>query len=137
MGHRRRFSAFVAKDCNLAPTIRQSLQFARDFTAAHEFEPRLQVKLAVIVEELVTNALYHGGKGQDLSLSIALDEECGAVWLKIEDNGPAFNPLTVPLVKAPNPETGGGIGLAIVQAWAKDAHYSRDGGMNLLSLALS
>ncbi len=137
MEHRRRFSAFLAKDCNFAPTIRQSLQFARDFLAAYEFEPRLQVKLAIIVEELVTNALHYGGKGQDFSFSLELKEENGAIRLRMEDNGNAFNPLAVPPVKSPDPVTGGGIGLAIVHAWARDTRYAREGQTNSLGLTLS
>lgn len=137
MEHRRRFSAFVAKDCNSAPVIRQSLQFARDFLADHDFQPRLQVKLAIVVEELVTNALHHGGKGRDLSLSLELSKRDGSIVLLMEDNGIAFNPLSVPPVKAPNPKTGGGIGLAIVQAWASDTSYKRDDVTNTLGLTLA
>lgn len=137
MGHRRRFSAYVAKDCNFAPVIRQSLQFAHDFLAAHDFQPRLQVKLAIVVEELVTNALCHGGKGQDFSLSLELAEKDGSIALRMEDNGIAFNPLSVPPAKAPNPITGGGIGLAIVHAWATDTNYERGGVTNSLGLTLA
>lgn len=137
MGHRRRFSAFVAKDCNFLPTIRQSLRFTRDFLAAHEFEPRLQVKLAIIIEELVTNALHHGGKGQDFLLLLELKEDNGAIRVRMEDNGMAFNPLAVPPIKTPDPVTGGGIGLAIVHAWAKDACYDRGNETNSLGLTLS
>ena len=137
MEHKRRFSAFVAKDCNCAPTIRQALQFARDFLAVDDFDPRLEVKLAIVVEELVTNALHHGGKGQAFTLSLELAVEEGVIRLSMEDNGPVFNPLAVPPVKGPDPKTGGGIGLAIVHAWAMESSYSREPGLNLLRLSLS
>jgi len=137
MKHRRRFSAFVATDCNFAPTIRQALRFTRDFLAAHDIDPRLQVKLAIIVEELVTNALCHGGKGQDFSFSLELAMDGAAIRLSLDDNGAAFNPLAVPPVTSPDPETGGGIGLAIVHAWTKETSYSREPGMNSLQLRLA
>lgn len=137
MEHRSRFSAFAAKECNTAPVIRAAMRFARDFLAAYEVEPRLQVKLAIVVEELVTNALNHGRKGHDLTLSLELLQEREAIRLVMEDNGIAFNPLVVPPVKAPDPETGGGIGLAIVHAWARDTHYARVGEINALALTLS
>jgi anti-sigma regulatory factor (Ser/Thr protein kinase) len=136
MGHRRQFSAFVTKDSNPAPAIRHSLKFVREFLAEHQFEPRLQVKLAILVEELVTNALHHGGKSQDLALLLGLAASEGCVALRLEDNGPAFDPLAVPPVKAPDPTTGGGIGLAIVQAWAEEAQYTDLPQGNLLSLTL-
>lgn len=136
MGQPRQFSAFVTKDSNCAPAIRHALRFAREFMAEHDFEPRLQVKLAILVEELVTNALRHGGKFQDLALLLVLQEDGEAVMLKIEDDGPPFDPLTVPPVTGPDPETGGGIGLAIVQAWGEEPTYSRNDAGNLLTLTL-
>ncbi|KEO92038.1 hypothetical protein EH31_05035 [Erythrobacter longus] len=136
MGQWRRFSAFVTKDSNCAPAVRHSLQFARAFLADHTCEPRLRVKLAIMVEELVTNSLRHGGKSQDLSLLLLLKADGDAVTLKIEDDGPAFDPLTAPPVTGPDPTTGGGIGLAIVNAWGEDAVYSRVLQNNVLRLTL-
>ena len=136
MGHRRQFSAFVTKDSNCTPAIRHALRFAREFLAENDFEPRLQVKLAILVEELVSNSLRHGGKSQDLALLLAVSTAQGGVRLEIEDNGPEFNPLSVPPVKGPDPVTGGGIGLAIVQAWGEDADYARTAKGNALSLVL-
>lgn len=136
MGQCRRFSAFVTKDSICAPAIRHSLQFARDFLADNDCEPRLQVKLAIIVEELVTNAFRHGGKAQDLALLLTLRAHGDGIVIEIEDNGPAFDPLTAPPITGPDPTTGGGIGLAIVNAWGKDAQYSRVSGQNILKLTL-
>jgi len=136
MGHRRRFSAFVTKDSNPAPAIQHSLRFAREFLAQHCFEPRLQVKLAILVEELVTNALRHGGRFQDLALLLALQEIEGSVRLKMEDDGPPFDPIAVPPITGPDPTTGGGIGLAIVHAWGEDPTYTRDATGNVLELTL-
>lgn len=136
MDDRRRFSAFVAKGGDPAPTIDHSLQFARKFLADHRVDARLQVKLAIVVEELVTNALRHGGAEQDLSFSLALSEELGSITLEIEDDGVPFNPLTVPPITGPDPETGGGIGIAIIQAWSENPAYSRSKESNSLTLNL-
>lgn len=104
--------------------------------SSHDFEPRLQVKLAILVEELVTNSIRHGGRSQDLALLLCLGEVGGAVVLEIEDNGPAFDPLSAPPITGPDPTTGGGIGLAIVHAWGEDAAYKRTASGNSLSLIL-
>lgn len=136
MGQWRRFSAFVTKDSNCAPAVRHSIQFTRAFLADHSCEPRLCVKLAILVEELVTNSLRHGGKSQDLALLLLLKAERGAVTIKIEDDGPAFDPLSAPPVAGPDPATGGGIGLAIVNAWGEDAVFSRVSQRNTLQLTL-
>ena len=136
MGHRRQFSAFVTKDSNCTPAIRHALRFAREFLAENDFDPRVQVKLAILVEELVTNALRHGGKSQDLALLLAISPDEGGVRLELEDNGPAFDPLSVPPITGPDPVTGGGIGLAIVQAWGEEPDYARTANGNALSLIL-
>ena len=136
MGHRRQFSAFVTKDSNCTPAIRHALRFAREFLVENDFDPRLQVKLAILVEELVTNALRHGGKSQDLALLLAISPDEGGVRLELEDNGPAFDPLSVPPITGPDPVTGGGIGLAIVQAWGEEPDYARTANGNTLSLIL-
>ncbi|WP_298303738.1 ATP-binding protein [uncultured Erythrobacter sp.] len=136
MGHRRRFSAFVTKDSNPAPAIRHSLQFAREFIAQYDLEPRLQVKLAILVEELVSNSLRHGGRFQDLGLLLALQEIEGSVRLTIEDDGPPFDPISIPPITGPDPATGGGIGLAIVHAWGEDPAYVRSEDTNALELTL-
>lgn len=136
MDHRRRFSAFVTKDSKATPAIRHALQLAREFLSVHQFEARLQIKLAIIVEELVTNAFKHGGKDQDISLSLELTADSEIIRLTMKDTGKPFNPLAHPPVTRPDPKTGGGIGLAIVHAWGHDAYYSREGNENKLSLNL-
>lgn len=97
-----------------------------------------------MIEELVTNSLRHGGKAQDLALLLTLKADGdghgggggGAVTIKIEDDGPAFDPLTAPPITGPDPTTGGGIGLAIVNAWGENAVYSRVSQNNVLRLTL-
>lgn len=136
MGQRRRFSAFVTKDSNCASAIGHSLQFARGFLDGHELDSRMKVKLAILVEELVTNALRHGGKSQDIAVTLVLSAGQDSVHLEITDNGPAFDPLSVPPITGPDPITGGGIGLAILKAWGENAVYSRKTDGNVLSLTL-
>jgi len=102
----------------------------------HDCEPRLQVKLAILVEELVTNSLYHGGKSQDLGLLLVLQSVEDTIKIALEDNGPAFDPLAAPPITGPDPTTGGGIGLAIIHAWGDDAVYSRVSESNILKLTL-
>ena len=136
MGQWRRFSAFVTKDSNCAPAIAHSLQFARNFLEGRDYEPRLKIKLVILVEELVANALRHGGKSQDLALLLVLEGGEEAITLEMVDDGPEFDPLSAPPVTGPDPTTGGGIGLAIVNAWGEDGVHSREAGFNTLKLTL-
>lgn len=137
MGQWRRFSAFVTKDSNPAPAIAHSLQFARNFLEERNYEPRLKIKLVILVEELVSNCLRHGGKAQDLALLLVLEGNEEAITFEIIDDGPEFDPLAAPPIAGPDPTTGGGIGLAIVNAWGEDGVHSREAGRNSLRLTLS
>lgn len=136
MGQWRRFSAFVTKDSNCTPAIAHSLKFARQFLEGHDYEPRLKIKLVILVEELVSNCLRHGGKSRDLALLLVLENNEEAITFQIVDDGPEFDPLAVPPVAGPDPTTGGGIGLAIVNAWGEDAVYLHEAGRNILRLTL-
>ncbi|MEP0393479.1 MAG: ATP-binding protein [Erythrobacter sp.] len=136
MGQWRRFSAFVTKDSNCAIPIAHSLRFARSFLEDLDCKPRLKIKLVILVEELVTNSLRHGGKSQDLALLLILQGNEDVITVEMVDDGPKFDPFTVAPITGPDPATGGGIGLAIINTWGEDAVYSRASGSNHLKLTL-
>lgn len=140
MDHRRRFSAFVASGRDPRSTILEALEFARDFLPGSTLDERSRIKVAIIVEELVSNSLRHGAGERDISLWLALDDKGGAVELEIEDDGEPFDPTNAPnggmRFSGPDPTTGGSIGLAIVHAWGEDIRYSRAGGRNLLRMTI-
>ena len=137
MDQRRRFSAFVAKGRDPRPAILKANDFTRDFATDAELEKQVRVKLAIIVEELVSNSLRHGGANRDIALWFTLEEFGGGVALEFEDDGDSFDPADAPSFKNPNPNTGGGIGLAIVRAWGEDIAYARLGDHNVLALKVS
>ena len=136
MDHSRRFSAFVASGRDPRATIREALQFARDYLTQSCLDERAYVKAAIIVEELISNCLRHGGGDQDLSVSLVLTDIGDAIVLEIEDDGPAFDPTSGTDFSGPDPGTGGGIGLAIVRAWGEDIAYSYNGQRNILRLTI-
>jgi len=136
MDRRRRFSAFVASGRDPRSTILQALQFAREFLPESCLDDRARVKVAIIVEELVSNSLHYGGRANDLSLWLSLDDTGDAVVLEMEDDGAAFDPTCDAGFKGPDPETGGGIGLAIVRAWGEEIAYSRRSNRNHLQLTI-
>ena len=137
MDRRRRFSAFVASGRDPRSTILQALQFARDFLPESCLEERGRVKAAIIVEELISNCLQYGRAGNDLALLLSLEDTGDEVLLELEDDGVAFDPTDAAGFAGPDPETGGGIGLAIVRAWGQDITYSRRGDRNHLRLKIS
>ncbi|MEM1052626.1 MAG: ATP-binding protein, partial [Pseudomonadota bacterium] len=59
-----------------------------------------------------------------------------AVRVEIKDDGPPFDPLSAAPITEPDPMTGGGIGLAIVHAWAESPTYMWQSDQNTLALML-
>lgn len=136
MDFRRRFSAYTAKASDPRAVILAALHFAQAALAEPKLEERTRFKIAVVVEELVSNCLRHGGKGRDIDLVLSLEAIGGAGLILLEDSGEPFDP-TKPLAPvSPSPRDGGGIGLAIVQAWGSDMAYERRNGRNWLKLVI-
>ena len=136
MEHRRRFSAFVASGRDPRSTIVEALEFARDFLPQSSLDERSRIKVAIIVEELVSNALRHGAGERDMALCLTLADRDGAIALEIEDDGEPFDPTSGLHFNGPDPKTGGGIGLAIVRAWGDEITYARSGGHNVLRMVI-
>lgn len=136
MDDRRRFSAFVPKGQEPRSAILQATEFAREFLIGRTLDARVEVKVIIIVEELVANVLRHGGAGRDVSVWLLLCEEAGSIRLELEDDGAPFDPASVSNFSGPDPRTGGGIGLAFVRAWGEDIAYARSGERNTLKLVV-
>lgn len=137
MDHRRRFSAFVASGHDPRQAILEGLEFAREFLPKSSLGEHGCNKLAIIVEELVSNVVRHGSKERDLSLWLSLEDVGGAVELELEDDGDAFDPSTKLRFKGPDGKSGGGIGLAIVRAWGENITYIRNGERNVIRMTVS
>ena len=91
-------------------------------------------RLAIIVEEVVANLLDHAAHGRDIAFHLSLDRGESGTLITLEDDSDPFDPRTVPIAETPNPERGGGVGLALVTAWADIVSYDSAGGRNRLIL---
>lgn len=99
-------------------------------TAAHE--------VLVMAEELTTNIVRHawnGEPGHQFHFSLALEETDGDAELvmRIRDDGAAFDPTRhrpTGLDGTIDERHPGGVGLALVQAFAREFRYIRTDGEN-------
>lgn len=132
----RRFSAFVASDRDPRSTIVEALQFARDFLSRSCLDERACVKASIVIEELVSNCLRHGGADRDISLWLALNFVGDGLAIEVEDDGPAFDPTATIEFTGPDRETGGGIGLVILRTWGEDLSYQRSSERNVVRLKI-
>ena len=92
--------------------------------------------MALVVEELVSNAIRHGTANGAIAIDLTLTADEGEIALLLIDDGVAFDPTADRNFSGPDAESGGGVGLALVKAWANAFRYTRDGGRNLIELRL-
>ena len=107
----------------------------RRYASDHLLGPRDEARLCIIVEELITNLIEHGGADIERPIGIDLGRARDAVTLVIEDEGRGFDPRDLPDGNT-IPDRGGGAGLRLVAAWSEVVGYERDGGRNRLKLVV-
>lgn len=105
----------------------------RRFASDHSLGPRDEARLCIIVEELVTNLIEHGGLEQPIGIELA--HAGAAVMVTLEDCGLPFDPRNPPDTDAV-PSRGGGAGLRLVRAWSEIIGYEATGGRNRLELSV-
>jgi anti-sigma regulatory factor (Ser/Thr protein kinase) len=99
-------------------------------------------KLTLIVEELFTNTVNHGHRGDsDASIFITFEEDEGNVQLIYEDSAPQFDPLAAgkrtDIDSTINERRVGGLGIFITVGLTERADYSYVDGRNRICLRLS
>jgi anti-sigma regulatory factor (Ser/Thr protein kinase) len=99
--------------------------------------PRFQTEL--VFEELVTNAIRHGGVDSDHSVAVTISLTPEDVVLVVSDQGCPFNPLEQP---DPVPATSlaeakvGGLGIMLVRKAASSLAYERANDRNLVRVVI-
>ena len=136
MGAGKRFSARVSAGDDPAAASLAALAVAEDFASAAGLDARGGARLAVVVEELVSNAIRHGAADGAIAIDLTLVAGDGEIAVVLQDDGIAFDPTEQRAFTGPNPETGGGVGLALVRAWANSIGYTRANGRNRIELRL-
>ena len=111
-------------------------QFAEERT----LDQRLRYHLGVIVDELVTNCISHGGcRGENHRLSVTLDDQPKLITLTLIDSGRPFDPTSHSLPNYPEAERNvsiGGVGLCLVHRFCDDMRYTRSENNNEVRLFL-
>jgi anti-sigma regulatory factor (Ser/Thr protein kinase) len=114
------------------------------FGAAQSIARDDLLRLTLIVEELFTNSVQHGPRGDgDRRIAIALQAEASCIRLVYEDDAPPFDPLAardaiVAAVNAPADERPvGGLGIHLVVQLASRVDYEHVHGRNRLVVELT
>ncbi|MDR2488951.1 MAG: ATP-binding protein [Desulfovibrio sp.] len=99
----------------------------------------LAFKAQVVLEELFVNIVKHAYREKGGPVRIALKAEKGSLSLRVEDEGPAFDPLaaeTPDLQKRFAEGVPGGAGLVLLRSMAEDLRYARRDGRNILKMRI-
>lgn len=125
-------------EVNLRETGRLT-EMVRRFGALHGVPEDAIFVVCLSLDELVTNIVVHGGKGDPRvhEISLSLRAEKGKVSAEIEDDGCEFNPLEAP---APDLDAKledrdpGGLGIHLARSLMDQICYCRVGCRNRLTL---
>ena len=113
-----------------------------EFAAIAELGREDRHKLTLIVEELFTNTVNHGHRGDsDAPVFITFEEDAGDVQLIYEDSAPQFDPLAAgrrtDIDTTIRERRVGGLGIFLTIGLTNKADYSYVDGRNRISLRLS
>ena len=121
--------------------IEQVKALIDEFGEAAELGREDRHKLTLIVEELFTNTVNHGHRGDsDAPVSITFEEDKGSVQLIYEDSAPPFDPLAAgkrtDIESTIKERRVGGLGIFITIGLTEQADYSYVEGRNRICLRL-
>lgn len=108
---------------------------ARRFAVGQQLDARDEARLCIVIEELITNMIEHGGHHVGQPIAIKLSRVASQILVQIEDQGPAFDPREW-IASGQVPARGGGAGLRLVMAWSTIVAYRSDKGYNRLELSV-
>jgi serine/threonine-protein kinase RsbW len=129
--------AEFALDGNLRELVPLAAELDK-FCRQNSLGSDVEFELNLVLEELFTNAIRHGGcEGMSEAAQIRLRSDPNGVSVEFADRGAAFDPLQA---AEPDLETdlahrqAGGLGIHLVRQIMQDLEYRRAGGWNRLTM---
>jgi anti-sigma regulatory factor (Ser/Thr protein kinase) len=114
-------------------------KFLQDFWSAAQLPAGQLLPFEIALEEIFMNVVMHGTPaGSKTSVEVSLALSGDSLTLAVEDEGPAFDPMTLPApdVQAPLEERQvGGLGVYFVRQMMDSVSYARVGPRNRLRMS--
>jgi anti-sigma regulatory factor (Ser/Thr protein kinase) len=108
------------------------------FAAAERLPPTLLGSLALVIEEVVCNVVFHAyDDDHEHEIELRLAVEGDVLTLEVEDDGRDFDPLSLPAPDLGAPLPGrpvGGLGIPLIRRLMDEMRHERRGGRNRLTL---
>jgi serine/threonine-protein kinase RsbW len=114
-------------------------RFLQEFWSAAHLPPTHALNFELALEEVFMNIVMHGaqpGMASSVEVSLALADD--GLTMTVEDNGPLFDPLTVPapdLTSSLAERPVGGLGVFLVRQLMDAVSYSRVDARNRLTMS--
>jgi len=113
-------------------------EFLQDFWRAAALAPAGMQFFELALEEIFMNVVMHGVRPERMPLvQVSLNRVADSVTMTVEDDGPQFDPLSLP---PPDLSTGlaerpvGGLGVFLVRELMDTVSYERVGARNQLRM---
>jgi len=113
-------------------------EFLQDFWRAAALAPAGMQFFELALEEIFMNVVMHGVRPERMPLvQVSLNRVADSVTMTVEDDGPQFDPLSLP---PPDLSTGlaerpvGGLGVFLVRELMDTVRYERVGARNQLRM---
>ncbi|MCL1916672.1 MAG: ATP-binding protein [Desulfovibrionaceae bacterium] len=116
------------------------LDLAEDSCRGAGLPDSLAFKAQVVLEELFVNIFKHAYQDKDGPAEIILKAEKTALFIRVADQGPAFDPLAeeMPDLQQRFAEgIPGGAGLVLLHSMVQDLQYSRLNNRNVLEMRIT
>jgi anti-sigma regulatory factor (Ser/Thr protein kinase) len=114
-------------------------RFLAEFWRAAELEPAWLGSFELALEEIFLNVVMHGsGPGGAPRVEVSLSLGTDAVTMTVEDDGPHFDPLSLPppdLTAGLADRRVGGLGVHLVRNLMDTVSYARAAGRNQLCMS--
>lgn len=109
------------------------------FEAIHGLDPEAAWPVHVALDEVLSNVVRHGAAGRpDPLIEITFALEGGSLEVTVVDDGPAWDPLTLPPPDTASPleaRRPGGLGVHLVRNLMDRVAYAREEDRNRLTFA--
>jgi phosphoserine phosphatase RsbU/P len=118
--------------------MRKAVDFVADFAGRNGFSGERIRDISVSLEELVHNIIAYGYDDEEEHIIIIrMGVRDGEMFIEINDDGRAFNPLQAPAAdtdKTLEEREEGGLGIHIARGMMDRMEYRREAGRNVLTL---
>jgi anti-sigma regulatory factor (Ser/Thr protein kinase) len=115
------------------------MRFLRDFWAAADLAPPQMTTFELALEEIFMNIVVHGSQPDcTLRVEVSLHQAAESVTMTVEDDGPQFDPLSLPppdLTASLSDRRVGGLGVFLVRKTMDTVSYARTAGRNQLRMS--